>query len=323
MPTLIITNGDSAAGCLKAADDVEADEILPWRDVLHFGPLEATDDWFEFAETRAAFLSIFEDYHVVRDGFAERDAIVAGQGEFDRIEIWLEHDLYDQLQLVQILDRLGRQSGRTEGVFIVQADDHLGQFSPEDIGRFASGIRPVTGAVVALAARAWDALTRTTPEHVAALAADPMPDLPFLQAALIRFLEELPGTNGLSRSEQQILDHLAADPSSAAELFGKVWHDEEAAFMGDLLVFHLLDGLQHCRKPLIAGLPSAWPAPGSDGQKEWTRSRLSVTQYGESVRTDNHDRYVENEIDLWWGGTCLEPGNIWRYDRRAGVLIAP
>ena len=35
--------------------------------------------------------------------FAARDAVLSAHSGFDRIELWFEHDLYDQLQLVQVL----------------------------------------------------------------------------------------------------------------------------------------------------------------------------------------------------------------------------
>jgi hypothetical protein len=35
------------------------------------------------------------------------------------------------------------------------------------------------------------------------------------------------------------------------------------------------------------------------------------------------DHATANAIDRWQGGTHLKAGNIWRFDRREGRLVAP
>ena len=88
MPDLIITNGDSAAELLAAAGKVG--RILPWRDVLHEGPLIA--DLVACSEARVAYLA--ERYRIapadIAADFAARDAIVRAHASFDRIELWFE-----------------------------------------------------------------------------------------------------------------------------------------------------------------------------------------------------------------------------------------
>ncbi len=81
MATLIITNGDSAAELLQAAgrDDI----ILPWRDVLHEGPIVAGP--LEKSSTlRAPFLArrFGLDADEVGAAFAERDATLRRHTEF-------------------------------------------------------------------------------------------------------------------------------------------------------------------------------------------------------------------------------------------------
>jgi len=52
---LNITNGDSAAGTLSEAG-VEG-KILPWRDVLHEGPVDSSLSLEELSKVRARFIS--------------------------------------------------------------------------------------------------------------------------------------------------------------------------------------------------------------------------------------------------------------------------
>jgi hypothetical protein len=52
---LLVTNGDSVAECIERAG--LAGEVLPWRDVLHEGPVPAGLSDAELGEIRARFLA--------------------------------------------------------------------------------------------------------------------------------------------------------------------------------------------------------------------------------------------------------------------------
>src|SRR5688500_15562136 len=97
MATLHITNGDSAIPVIRAAG--VGGEILPWRDVLHEGPVRAELSLEELSALRLAFL--FDAYGADRERaereFAERDALLAGAPARPEVVLWFEHDLYDQL----------------------------------------------------------------------------------------------------------------------------------------------------------------------------------------------------------------------------------
>ena len=82
-----------------------------------------------------------------------------------RIELWFEHDLYDQLQLIQILSFFADEH-RTEGLRLVQADDFLGRQSAETILRFAERARAVGEDDLDLADHLWADLAMPTPEPV-------------------------------------------------------------------------------------------------------------------------------------------------------------
>src|SRR4029077_15612906 len=119
MAELIITNGDAAGDLLAAAG--KSGRILPWRDVLHEGPILA--DLAACTRARIPYLSgrFALDEADIAAEFAARDAIIAAHAGFDRVELWFEHDLFDQLQLLQILAFFA-ESGRREGLILVQAD---------------------------------------------------------------------------------------------------------------------------------------------------------------------------------------------------------
>jgi hypothetical protein len=279
---LHVTNGDAAVSVMRAAG-IEGD-ILPWRDVLHEGPVPAGLPLAALSDLRARFIAEagFGAYEDIRRDFAIRDAALLAAGE---VTLWFEHDLYDQLQLVQILDAL---RGRGARIWLVQADSYLGRISPSDL----AALRPLRAAVtetqVALAARAWDAFRASEPARLQRLCEEVPGELPFLAPALRRHLEEFPApTDGLSRTERQILAAVERGASSFAAVFAATQAMEEAIFMGDIWLGRHLDRLQAGARPLL------------------TRDPLALTEDGRAVLAGKLDNLALNGIDHWLGGVHL------------------
>jgi len=103
-PSLLhVTNGESAANTLRQTGIGGA--VLPWQDALHEGPAPAGSR-LQLLETRASFLS--------ECGWGSRRALLASLERRDsrlvgamrdglQVVLWFEHDLYDQLQLLDVL----------------------------------------------------------------------------------------------------------------------------------------------------------------------------------------------------------------------------
>lgn len=325
---LIVTNGDSAVARLRAAG--VAGEVVAWRDVLHDGPVPAIDGLERLSAIRAAFIS--SDLGLATDEvateFRSRDAAIRRHGRYERVEIWLEHDLYDQLQLIQILDFF-RAEGRTEGLHLVQADDYLGLQPPEIVRVLKGAAAPVTAAQSALAGEAWEAFTSQTPHALVALARSDTSALPHLGRALDRLLGELPDpVRGLTLTEERALAHLAREEATAGELFRLVAEEDEAQFLGDASFFRRLDGLAFGARPLIEGLPGASQdycglgRGATGGYAEFARARLRLTATGRAVLAGRVDHRVANDGDHWVGGVHVSPAAFIRYDRAGGRLVA-
>jgi hypothetical protein len=107
-----VTNGDSAAALIRESG--LGGEVLPWQDPLHDGPVLDGLPPKALAEVRARHSadSGWAPFPKVREAFARRDAALTRTNTTDEIVLWFEHDLYDQLQLIQILDRLADQRFR-------------------------------------------------------------------------------------------------------------------------------------------------------------------------------------------------------------------
>ena len=104
---LHVTNGDSAAHRLRAAG-IPGD-VLPWRDLLHEGPVPEGLDEARLRVARAGFVAALgwaDEARVLADLEARDERLAQALASGEDIVLWFESDLYDLLQLVQILDRV-------------------------------------------------------------------------------------------------------------------------------------------------------------------------------------------------------------------------
>jgi Domain of unknown function (DUF1835) len=223
---LHVTNGDSAAGTLAEAG-LEG-RVLPWRDVLHEGPVPALAP-AELRGVRSEFIAArgWAPRAAAENDMRERDeALAAALGSEPVVDdhcrsrrsadsavvLWFEHDLYDQLQLIQVLARVP-DGTPVEGILV---DRFLGSLSADELAALWPARRALSPAALAAARAAWSAFTAPDP---AALAAFTDGHLPHLDAGFARLREEYPATtDGLARSERQALAAIAAgaqDPVAA------------------------------------------------------------------------------------------------------------
>jgi hypothetical protein len=221
---LHITNGDCAVAVIR---QVVQGPILPWRDVLHEGPVRAGLSLEELSRERADFIAAcgWATLAEVQDSFVKRDAMFRRAGEHDEIVLWFEHDLYDQLQLIQVLDGLAELRGPP--VSLVCEAEYLGRMAPERAAELFALRNPLVRRHFQEAQAAWAAFRSPDPQSLERLR---VTSFPFLGAALRRHLEEFPWTtDGLSRTERQILQ---GNPHEEPAFMGDVvlkWHEERLA----------------------------------------------------------------------------------------------
>jgi hypothetical protein len=327
--TLMITNGDSAADLLRAAGH-QAD-ILPWRDVLHDGPVplaseDHADDLESLSAIRATFLAdaFGQPEAELRRGFVDRDRTLRGHSAYGEITLWFEHDLYDQLQLLQILSFFHREK-RVGRLQLVQADDYLGRQTEESIARFEAKKTDVSAEQLRLAGRLFQAFRQSTPEKLAGFLEQDLAPLPYMKPALRRLFEELPSVeSGLSRTQRQALRLIAQNDLPPRRLFGRSQALEEAIFMGDWSFWSCLEELAFNRRPLVHGLPFRFiEAASEDDRLRYLNSRLGLTEIGGHVLSGETDHARINRIDRWLGGTHVTGDSIWRWDHDLGRLVSP
>ena len=327
---LHITNGDAAGGKLEASG--LPGRVLPWRDVLHEGPVPAGVSDERLHDLRARYLADLGagPYERVRAAFAEREVTLATAIEGDGIVLWFEHDLYDQLQLVQLLAWLAERPGAAERVSLVCIDRHpeierfigLGQLSPAQMAALFPAREPVTPAQLELARAAWSAFRSPVPTAIEELVRGDTAALPFLAPALRRHLEQFPAVGtGVSRTEMQLLEVVAAGVKRFDRIFVATQDLEDAPFLGDSTVWAYLRGLAAGERPLLRAADGApLGGPGSAVERE---REVELTGWGGAVRRREADWLeLSGGMDRWLGGVRLvgrEPE--WRWNPRAELLV--
>jgi len=319
---LHITNGDVAAEGIRRAGVPGV--VLPWRDVLHEGPVPAGLSLDELRPVRARFIAGcgWAEFADALRGFAERDAALAGFRAHDEVVLWFEHDLYDQLQLVQLLDHFARYAHGGTRLTGVWVGEYLGRCTPERMRAWFDARPAVSSAQVELGRRAWEAFRAPDPGAVLGLLREDTSALPFLAGALLRHLEQFPSArNGLSRSETQALEAIREGAGTVRDAFTASQAREEALFLGDSTFVLYLEELSNRHQPLVVREDGGRVLGAREaGYPEVLDQRVRVTPTGEAVLEGRADRIALNGIDRWLGGVHLHGGPAWRWDGAARDL---
>jgi hypothetical protein len=311
---LHVTNGDSVVQTLRQTK--LPGKFLSWIDVLHDGPVPDQPPQ-ELAKTRAEFIASvgFDSYENVLRNFTERDATLSWHESDDEIVLWFEHDLFDQLQLIQILDRLAGEefSARLSLINVgsfqgVENFVGLGELNAKQLTSLFPERIEIKPPHLNLGRKAWNAFRAPHPMPALVLANDDTSALPYLRSSLFRWFEEFPSShNGLSRSEEQILRAAVDGTQSRRDLFLKCREFEEAIFMGDSSAFWRMDRLASSPQPALAQIGDAYELTDFGrallaGEVDWIRGR--------------------HGIDVWLGGTHLcGAGGITRWDKEQRLFV--
>jgi len=272
---LHVTDGESVASTLRRTS--LGGVALSWQDVLHEGPLDAGSP-DALRQARAEFLSDlgWGETTAIAEEMRRRDELFARAVEDGHpIVLWFEHDLFDQLQLAQILARL--PSEPAGAVELVQTDDYLGPLDATALEELSPSRRTVTPEMIELGRAAWEAVR--TNELEAFLQRDSSA-LPHLAQALRRLQEE---REELARTDRQLLEALRNGPATPLALFAASQAREEAIFLGDSWCFLRLYELweRGLVEPVGGG---RLPLPPPRGDREtFTVVQLRLTPAGRKL----------------------------------------
>lgn len=323
---LHIANGDATAGLLKASS--VSGDILPWRDTMHQGPFPHGVDLDQVSKIRAQYFSgsdmPFDD--VMRD-FSSRNAKLRTAPQYDKIILWFEHDLLDQLQLLQILDWFHSTDFDLEKLSIICVDrfegiDHfrgLGELDPQQISTLLPTALPVTAQHLTLAREGWKAFRSPDPHDLMSFLNGPLDVLPFLKAALVRHMQEYPWViDGLTRMERQLLELVGSGVCEPQKLFQQSMMLETVYFMGDWTVFSQVATLCSGKTPLLKTKSSnafIHPRDITGGLNEIAKQRLQLTDKGRQVLSGEMNAGTVIDRDTYLGGVLIKSDQpMWMWD---------
>jgi hypothetical protein len=332
---LHITNGDSTVYSL--AESGLSGEFHAWRDVLHEGPTPGGLTLAEMSRVRSRFLADqgWGDPGEIAAEFSRRDETLAAFRDHDEVVLWFEHDLYDQLQLIQILDWFSRQDRGATALSLICIDRHpgiepfhgLGQLAASDFPPLFKTRHPVSDAELSLGRAAWEAFCSPDPTSLDALARGETGALPFLGEALTRHLEEFPSVRrGVARSERHILRLVAAGTHHPLALFMEQALLERRTYVGDTVFWAYIQRLTRGSEPLLAlsgGAAFSLPESSLAEDRRFMDQSLVLTDCGRAVLEGRADAVERNGIDRWLGGVHLRGRRAaWRWDE-ARCRIVP
>jgi hypothetical protein len=286
-----------------------------WADPLHDGPVPGGLNDAELLDLRAGYLGPADapehDMRLWRSPLERHDS-------YEELILWFEHDLFDQLNLIQLLSWIRDHLPRTKPVSLICIGSFpgrpdfkgLGQLTPGELASLLETRQPVSDRQYDLARRAWQAFREPTPEALDELRQDDTSALPYLAAALARFLQEYPWTNdGLSRTERRLLDLATGDGIALRRAFPRMHEGEHAYYVADGSLAELAEALSRTLPPLLALDVS----PATDAHL--LRGTVALTDAGRLVLAGQLDRVETCGIDRWFGGVHLQSGGrIWRWD---------
>jgi hypothetical protein len=318
-----VSNGHCATGLIERSDVPGTTSV--WADVLHDGPVppDLSDD--ELLAVRAGFLAGEESVEAVAADLRQWRAAIDAVHAYDELVLWFEHDLFDQLNLIQLLGHIANRVAALRPVTMICVGSFpvrprfrgLGELNASEIATLFPGRQPVDRRQYDCAARAWQAFRAADPREVEHLLAGDTSALPYLAPALQRHLEELPWTtDGLSRTERRLLQLVAARTSRVHDTFVRMHEAETAFFIADGSFWDVVQRLSTCARPLL-------DVAVKDGDgRALPDGTLSVTDDGRAVLDGRQDHVRLNGIDRWFGGAHLTPDCPYRWDQgtqRVGV----
>jgi hypothetical protein len=166
-----------------------------------------------------------------------------------------------------------------------------------------------------LGRRAWKAFTGDDPRAIERLIKEEdLTTLPFLAAALRRFLEEYPSVrDGLVRTDRQILELIAQGKTQLGELFVANHTLESNYFIGDSSFIVRL-------RRLAQGLDALVRL--DEGSEQWWKTgTVQLTGQGRAVLAGRGNWVRLSGIDEWRGGVHLRGNDAeWRWDADAQRL---
>jgi hypothetical protein len=259
----------------------------------------------------------------------QRERELHDSAAYERVVLWFEHDVTDQLSLIHLLRHyaIHRRPPRLELVNIgdfpgARRFIGLGELPPEALRMLWTTRKPVSTAQLRLGLEAWRALTNPDPRPLAAITRSNTPALPLLAPALHRHLRELPSSaNGLSLTEELALTLMAkplprwGGTVNLARIYSTMhWDIDPLPGQGDLHVRNRVLNMEGASARVFERRSST--EPDATSRPPWS-DILSITELGRAVLKGDVDFMALNPPTRWVGGVQIGAGMPdWRWNEK-------
>jgi hypothetical protein len=315
---LHIANGSATTNLIEAARIPGRSSV--WADVLYDGPVPGDVSDAELLRVRARHLSGLADAEYLDEvnGLQHWRDEIDDVSSYDELVLWYEHDLFDQLNLLQLLSWLKGRPAASKTVSLIETGTFpgrpsfkgIGELNPADMAPLFETRALIADERYALSERAWTAFRQSSPETLDEFRRNGTRAIPFLDAALKRFLEEYPWINdGLSRSERRLLEIASSGPVDLWTTFVHMHQGETAYYITDLSLVSLLKDFSRLDPPLIS------IAGTSLEEDRIPKGTVTIADRGRAILNGRLDRVATYGIDRWFGGVHLTSDGLgWRWN---------
>ena len=258
---LHIASGD-VAGEILTTTGIPGD-VLVWHDILYDGPRDPGWPDEKIIAARARFLERTTagglDRASILNTLQNQYARLTRASAYASIVLWFDACLFDQSMLAHILACMHHKGVRDVELLCVDAFpgiapfNGLGQLSPEQLASLFGRRRSVTREQFQFAGIVDQAFATQDTERFENLAAMTDAPLPWVPAAVRRWLQEQPDpVTGLGRLETLALDAVRSGCESPSEIFTAVAAaDMPPQYWGDITLWAKINGLADREVPLL------------------------------------------------------------------------
>ncbi|NVN44106.1 hypothetical protein HW537_09315 [Asaia siamensis] len=305
---------------LRCGNDIESPlrkagfngDFESYTDPLYSGPVTQTENWLDrradhIAESLGRYIDL--DRTAIFTRLLKEENILLDVTRYERVVLWFEHDLYDQLILARILTVIARHRPRhlelvSTGIYPgATRFIGLGQLPPEALLLLWDNRKPVSPAALKSGCATWAALCAPTPFALLTLAQAGTPALPELGRALARFAREYPWAHdGLALSQRIVLGLVADKPMAAGAILQALTHQAEPLpWLTDLMFRDLLESLRNANEPAISITPRCF-------ESDWATDEVCLTPAGRDVYSGKRNWNALAPAERWLGGVRIGSG---------------
>jgi hypothetical protein len=289
---LHITGGD-VAGSNLALSGIPG-EVLVWHDILYEGPRKPGWPEEDALRLRARFLEqaiaggLSREY--ILDTLKAQYLKLETAPSFDGVVLWFDACLFDQSMLSHILACLRHLETRKAKLICIDAFPGiepfhgLGQLRPEQLASVYDRRQTVTDDQFRFAERVDEAFALQDKAVFVELSQRPDAPLPWISAAVARWLQEQPDpVTGLGRLEQLALEAIRSGCRTPAEIFTCVSEkDTPPQFWGDITLWAKINALADRNLVRIEG--PAEKLPQWEGIEDLKLFRVYPTRAAENCQ---------------------------------------